>query len=130
MKLLLGLMLLMGASETWAQAEVIRLQCDGNYSDFSTDIRNVESRGDFVEIKKDTVRLVDFVMFAGPKGVTYRITDSNETRIAFMLPTNTSYGGTLNRLSGNISLSVQDPINENKLRAIYSGVCRPAKPLF
>ena len=125
-RLLMGLMLLTGASETLAQAEVIRLQCDGNYSDFSNDIRNVESRGDFVEIKKDTVRLVAFVTFGG----TYRIDFTDEARILFTSPTDLSFSGNLSRLSGQIILSVKDPSNENKLRALYSGACRPAKPLF
>jgi hypothetical protein len=130
-RLLTGLALLFAApSETWAQQTVIRLQCDGKYTDFSAGRDEFQSDGDFIEIGESTVRLFGFVWFGSDEGQTYRISHNTNTGVGFIFPTDQSYSGHISRLSGQLSISAMDRTKKNKIRYFYDGVCRPAKPLF
>ena len=127
---LFAVLLLAATSEAWAQQGITRLQCDGNFSNFVQNIRDVEVRGGYVEIRKDSVRVLSIVGFSSPEGTTYRISREYEANVSFVHPTDELYYGSLNRLSGRLQLFHLAEKSGNKLSQIFYGDCRTAKPLF
>lgn len=126
----LAMILLAAASVAWAQQGSTRLQCDGKYSDFLRGIRDVESRGGYVEVRKDSVRVVAIPGF----DATYTVNTNSDTAICFVLSTDRLFQGCINRFSGQLSmskLSAKPRSGESGgVDLVWYGNCRPAKPLF
>ena len=127
---LLAALLLAATSVSWAQQGVTPLQCDGTVSDFVQNIRDVENKGAYVEIRKNEVKVVAIAYFSSSGGTTYRISREDEAIVGFVLPTDDLYYGNLNRFSGRLQLSKKSVTSANKLDVIFTGDCRPAKSLF
>jgi len=122
--------LLAAASAAWAQQGTARLQCEGKFSDLLHGSRDVESRGGYVEVRKDSVKVVSIPGF----DATYAVSTSSNTAICFVLPADRLFQGCINRYSGQLSMSKLSA----KPRAgqaggvdlLWYGSCHPAKPLF
>jgi hypothetical protein len=126
----LAMLLLAGASLAWAQQGTARLQCDGKYSDFLRGTRDAESRGGYVEVSQDSVKLVGIPGFEA----TYKVSTKGDKAICFVLPADKLFQGCINRFSGQLSLSKLSakprPGEHGKLDLLWYGNCRTAKPLF
>ena len=127
---LLAVLLFAAISGAWAQQGITRLQCDGTFSDYIKNIQNVESRGGYVEIRRDSIKVVEIIGFAE----TYSIVSTSEASICFALPSDKLLLGCLNRFSGELSMNRQRTTPQSgdfgRFEKIWTGVCRPAKPLF
>jgi hypothetical protein len=126
----LALILLAASSVAWAQHGTTRLQCDGKYSDFLRGTRDVDSRGGYVEVRKDSVKVVSIPGF----DATYRVSTNSDTAICFVLEAEPLFQGCINRFSGQLSITKQSatprPGDAGRVDRLWYGTCRPAKPLF
>ena len=124
------MILLAAAQVAWAQQGVTRLQCDGKHSDFLRGTRDVESRGGYVEVQQDSVKVVAIPGFEA----TYKVTVKSDRAICFVNPADRLFQGCINRLSGQLSLTKQSAkpgsTGPGKAELLWYGNCRTAKPLF
>ena len=109
---------------------VTKLQCDGTYDNLtSTDMRDMPVKGIYVEVSGDRVKILGTVGF----DATYSVTTRPENGIGFQLESNPSYGGFLNRFSGELYLMEKGSVAKDgsfKLKQLMSAVCGKAKSLF
>src|SRR3990172_10008717 len=126
----LAMILLAAASVVWAQQGPARLQCDGKHSDFLRGTRDVESRGGYVEVARDSVKVVSIPGF----DATYKESTKGVRAICFVHPTDKHLQECINRFSGQLSLT---KLSTRPRSADFGGVdllwygsCRPEKPLF
>ena len=121
---------LAAATIAWAQQGTTRLQCDGKHSDFARGTRDVESRGGYVEVQQDSVKVVAIPGFEA----TYKVTVRSVRAICFVNPADKLFQGCINRLSGQLSLTKLSarpgPDGAGKAELLWYGNCRTAKPLF
>lgn len=129
-QLLFSVLMLVTSLHVSAQEGIIRLQCDGKYSSYVLNMRDLEIKGGYVEIRKDWVKVVGITGFSGPDGIIYQVTKENEAVICFTFSKDDRYKGCLNRFSGKIDLSQMATNQINKVDQIYFGDCRPTSPLF
>lgn len=126
----LAMILLAAASVAWAQQGTARLQCDGKHSDFLRGTRDVESRGGYVEVRQDSVKVVSIPAF----DATYKVSTKSARAICFVHPTDRLFQGCINRLSGQLSLTKLSTKPRSPdfggVDLLWYGNCRPAKPLF
>ncbi len=126
----LAVIFLAAAPIAWAQQGPARLQCDGKHSDFLRGTRDVESRGGYVEVGQDSVKVVAIPGF----DATYKVTTRGERAICFIHPTDRLFQGCINRFTGQLSLTRQSakpgPDGAGKAELLWYGNCRTAKPLF
>lgn len=111
-------------------AENIKLQCDGKYSDFTQKIQDMPIRGAYIEIRKNSVKIMGVLAFSDNDGTVFRVTKNNEVGILFALPTNDNYYGHMNRLSGVLQLTKLKDENKSQVELHFEGNCSPMKPLF
>lgn len=106
----------------------IRLQCDGKYYNFvaKPPILDVELKGIYVEIYSKDVKVVGAPAF----DATYLITKRDEVFIGFQLPGNKRYSGSINRLSGQLSLNALSERSNTQANHAITAICRRAQPLF
>ncbi|OGS01250.1 MAG: hypothetical protein A3G41_05855 [Elusimicrobia bacterium RIFCSPLOWO2_12_FULL_59_9] len=123
-------LLLVAASAAQAQQGVTRLQCDGTYSDYVQNIRDVPTRGVYLEIRKGEVKVYSVPAFGTNEGTIYRTNRETEASVCFILASNDNLYGCVNRFSGEINLMKQSTTDKNKMDSIFLGNCRTAKPLF
>lgn len=126
----LAVIFLAAASIAWGQQGTARLQCDGKHSDFLRGTRDVESRGGYVEVRHDSVKVVSIPGF----DATYKVSTKGVRAICFVHPTDKHLQGCINRFSGQLSLT---KLSTRPRSADFGGVdllwygsCRPEKPLF
>jgi hypothetical protein len=109
---------------------VTKLQCEGTYDNYtSADMRDAPVKGIYLEISGDRVKVLGTVGF----DATYSVITRRENGVGFQLESNPSYGGFLNRFSGQLSLMEKGAKTEDggfKLRQVMSAVCGKAKSLF
>lgn len=113
-----------------AQQDVTRLQCDGSFSQYSRNLQDVPLSGGYVEVLSNGVRVAGILNF-GSGNSSYRISHSDESGICFVHPSDNRTWGCLNRLNGELQLTTR--AQEDKLSPvtlIYTGKCRPVRPLF
>jgi len=127
---LLAILLTLAASTTAAQQGTLRLQCDGKYNDYTKGVHNVDSRGAYVEVRGDAVKVVGIAGFSAKGGTTYRKSHEDEASICFTLPRNELYGGCLNRFSGRLNLMKYATKERGSFEQYFDGECRTARPLF
>lgn len=130
MKYFIASLALLASADAWAQQTVTRLQCDGKYSSYVDKVQDAPTKGGFVEIRKDAVKLLAFPVFNAPDGSTYRVSNETEASICFQLPDDKKFSGCLNRFSGVLTLTKWNASNSKKIDYLYTGECRLAKPLF
>src|SRR5262245_65158280 len=86
--------------------ETIKMQCQGSYSNFQkSDLRSVPISGIYIEISEDQVKILGAPGFDS----MYSIVTRKETGIGFQIASNTSYGGFLDRFTGQLSLMQEGP---------------------
>ena len=109
---------------------VTKLQCEGTYDNYtSTDMRDMAVKGMYVEISGDHVKVLGSVGF----DATYSVVTRRENGLGFQLASNQSYGGFLNRFSGELSLSEKGEVEKDgsfKMRQYISALCGKAVSLF
>lgn len=114
-----------------AKSETVRMQCEGSYSSYLQKpvVGDVPISGIYIEISEDQVRILGGAGFDS----TYSIVARIETGIGFELASDRSYGGFLNRLTGQLSLMQQGPAQSDgsfKIMQSLDAKCTKAKPLF
>ena len=127
----LAMLLLACASLAWGQQGVARLQCDGKYSDFLRGTRDVESRGAYVEVTRESVKVVSIPGFEA----SYKVSTVSDTAICFALSADKLVQGCINRFSGQLSLSKLSAKPRSGdvgggVDLLWYGTCRTAKALF
>lgn len=129
-KQVIAILVLAVASASWAQQEVTRLQCDGKFSNYVQDVRDVVNQGGYVEIRKDAVKLVAILGFDG----VYKILGEDAAQVFFELANDKLLLGNINRFSGELYVYRRraKPVSGDYggFEKIWNGACRPAKPLF
>lgn len=125
MRIFFYILMVAAATSVQAQSERTRLQCDGQYSNFLTGVRDVPDTGGYVEVRKSNVRVVSVIGFEGD----YVVNFSNESRICFAASEDERIQGCLNRFTGNLSLNQRNKHPE-RFDQLWSGKCSPARPLF
>lgn len=130
-KVSLGMIFLAASSLAWAQQGTSRLQCDGKSSDFLHGTRDVESRGGYVEVSRDRVKVAAIPGFEA----TYNVTTVSHTAVCFVHPTDKLFQGCINRFSGQLSLSKLSTKPRSGdvgggVDLLWYGSCRTAKALF
>ena len=114
------------------ESAVTKLQCEGKYYDnTSTDTRtkDVPMKGIYVEISGDRVKVLGAAGF----NATYSVITRLENGVGFRLESNPSYGGFLNRFSGQLSLTEKGAVakdGSHKLKQMMVAECGKAKSLF
>ncbi|MSO54364.1 MAG: hypothetical protein EXQ90_04465 [Rhodospirillales bacterium] len=106
-----------------AQERLISLQCEGRADFYDKGLRNIPIAGLYLEIRNTAVKVAGSMWFDGD----WQVTREDAATITFSPPNNASYIGSVNRYSGELTLSnmVQD-----KAKAILFANCNPAKKLF
>ncbi len=127
----LGILLLTSVLSNAQDHGPIKLQCEGKYTNFSkAEYRDLPVKGIFVEILGDRVKVVGAPGF----DATYSVIKRFENGVGIQLDSNSSFGGFLNRLSGELSLAEKDEVQKDgsfkKYRQIINATCRSARPLF
>ena len=117
--------MLIAAASVHAKQEITRLQCDGEYSNFVTGVKDIADTGGYVEVQKSRVKVVSVLGFER----TYIVNLTNESRICFVASDDKNMQGCLNRFTGNLSL-YQRVNQSDRLDQLWSGKCSPARPLF
>ena len=111
-------------------AGITKLQCEGTYDNYtSTDTRDVPVKGIYVEVSGDRVKVLGAVGF----DAIYSVITRREDGLGFQLESNPSYGGFINRFSGQLSLMEKGAIAKDgsfKLKKGVSAVCGKTKSLF
>lgn len=125
MRKVLCLLMLIAAASVHAKQEITRLQCDGEYSNFVTGVKDIADTGGYVEVQKSRVKVVSVLGFER----TYVVNLTNESRICFVASDDKNMQGCLNRFTGNLSL-YQRVNQSDRLDQLWSGKCSPARPLF
>jgi len=125
MRKVLCLLILIASASVHAKQEITRLQCDGEYSNFVTGVKDIADTGGYVEVQKSRVKVVSVLGFAR----TYVVNLTNESRICFVASDDKNMQGCLNRFTGNLSL-YQRVNQSDRLDQLWSGKCSPARPLF
>jgi hypothetical protein len=125
MRKVLCLLMLIAAASVHAKQEITRLQCDGEYSNFVTGVKDIADTGGYVEVQKSRVKVVSVLGFER----TYIVNLTNESRICFVASDDKNMQGCLNRFTGNLSL-YQRVNQSDRLDQLWSGKCSPARPLF
>lgn len=109
---------------------ITKLQCEGTYDNYtSTDMRDVPVKGMYVEISSDRVKVLGSAGF----DASYSVITRRENGLGFQLESNRSYGGFLNRFSGDLSLMEKGVVENDgsfKMKQSISAVCGKAKSLF
>ncbi len=109
---------------------LIKLQCEGTYSDFSTPgARDLPVKGIYVEITGDRVSVHGSPGFDS----VYSVTNRSENGLGIQLDSNTSYGGFLNRFSGELSIAETSKVRIDgnyKIKQMLNAVCNKARALF
>ena len=112
------------------ESAVTKLQCEGQYDNYtSTDMRDVPMKGVYVEISGDRVKVLGAIGF----DATYSVITRREDGVGFQLESNPSYGGFLNRFSGQLSIMEKGAVAKDgsfKLKRGMSAACGKAKSLF
>lgn len=107
-----------------------KLQCEGTYNNYtSSDMRDIPIKGIYLEISSDQVKVLGAPGF----DATYSVITRREDGVGFQVESNSSYGGFLNRFSGQLFLTEKGPIAKDggyKLKQGISAVCGKAKSLF
>ena len=107
-----------------------KLQCEGTYDNYtSSGVQDIPIKSIYLEISRDRVKVVGALELDASYSVTTRL----EHGVGFLLESNSSYGGFLNRFSGQLSLFEKGPIRKDgsyDLRQLIRAVCGKAKPLF
>lgn len=128
----IAIMLLASASALCNAQEsaVTKFQCEGKYNNYtSTDMRDVPIKGIYVEISGDRVKVLGAVGFQG----TYSVITRREDGVGFRLESNPSYGGFLNRFSGQLSIMEKGAVAKDgsfNAKQMMSAECARAKALF
>ena len=108
----------------------IKLQCEGTYNDFSTpNLRDIPVKGIYIEISGDRVTVAGAPGFDSVYSVISRLDDG----LGFQLNSNISYGGFLNRFSGELNLMEKGKVSKDgsyKIRQLLSAHCINARALF
>ena len=121
---------LAAASIAWGQQGTARLQCDGKHSDFLRGTRDVESRGGYVEVGRDSVKVIAIPGF----DATYKVSTKGVRAICFVHPTDKHLQGCINRFTGQLSLTKLSTKPRSAdfggADLLWYGNCRPEKPLF
>ena len=125
MRIIFFILMFVAAASVQAQSERTRLQCDGEYSNFLTGVRDVPDTGAYVEVRKSSVKVVSVIGFEG----NYVVNFSNESRICFAASEDERIQGCLNRFTGKLSLHQRNK-NPERFDQLWSGKCSPARPLF
>lgn len=102
------------------------LSCEGKWSSFIDNIRDLETSGRII-LQTDSITLSGLPSF-GQSNERYIFTKVEPTIIFFQHPTDTRYSGSLNRLNGNLSLSMQR--NSSQFGYIFQGLCKISQRLF
>ena len=113
------------ASASQAKSEITKLQCDGEYSNFVTGVKDIADTGGYVEVQKSSVKVVSVIGFEG----SYVVSSTNESRICFVAPDDKRMQGCLNRFTGKLSL-YQRATKPDRFDQLWNGKCSPARPLF
>ncbi|MCX7162673.1 MAG: hypothetical protein NT083_06470 [Rhodocyclales bacterium] len=121
----IGLVLLLVASaNATAQDGGNRLSCDGMISDFARNIRDIESHGGFIELRRNSVKVAAIDGFEG----TYAKTASSETQLCFGTTAEPATKGCLNRTTGELSISKQRNVpaqpGASEFERTWTGNCR------
>jgi hypothetical protein len=117
--------MLIASASVHAKQEITRLQCDGEYFNFVTGVKDIADTGGYVEVQKSRVKVLSVLGFER----TYIVNLTNESRICFVASDDKNMQGCLNRFTGNLSL-YQRVNQSDRLDQLWSGKCSPARPLF
>jgi hypothetical protein len=130
MRKLFCLLMLVATTSVQAQQEILKLQCDGRYSNFLTGYKDVVDTGGYVEVQKSNVKVVSVIGFEG----NYAVYSDNESRICFVNPEDKLTQGCLNRFTGELQLHQQSKKPRQGdfggFDQLWNGKCSPARPLF
>jgi hypothetical protein len=105
-------------------SQAARLQCHGTLNGSAPDLRDVPISGIYVEVTFDSVKILGAAGFDS----TYSVVTRKENGIGFQLKSDSAYGGFLNRLSGELSLSQQG--EAGVYLKFINATCSRASPLF
>ncbi len=113
-----------------AQSDVTGLQCEGNYSEFLSGLRDVPNKGGYVEIQKSSVKIVAVIGFEG----TYKVHTANEASVFFMHPDDELIQGSINRFTGQLQIHQQSKKPRSGdfggFDRMWEGTCTPAHRMF
>lgn len=107
-----------------------KLQCEGIYTNYTLlDMRDIPINGIYIEISGDRVKVLGALGFDS----TYSVINRLENGLGIQLDSNKSYGGFLNRFSGQLSLTEKGEVGKGgsyKMRQSISALCSKARSLF
>lgn len=107
-----------------------QLQCEGTYTNYTApDMRDLPVNSIYIEISGDHVKVLGTPGFDS----TYSVINRLENGLGIQLDSNKSYGGFLNRFSGQLSLMEKGEVGKNgsyKIKQSISALCRKARSLF
>ena len=107
-----------------------RFQCEGTYSNYTLpDMRDISVNSIYIEISGDRVKVLGAPGFDSTYSVIIRL----ENGLGIQLDSNKSYGGFLNRFSGQLSLTEKGEVGKDgsyKIRQSISALCSKAHSLF
>jgi len=107
-----------------------KLQCEGTYTNYTLpDIRDISVNSIYIEISGDRVKVHGAPGFDS----TYYVINRLENGLGLELDSNKSYGGFLDRFSGQLSLMEKGEAGKDgsfKIRQSISALCSKARSLF
>lgn len=107
-----------------------KLQCEGTYSNYTLpDMRDISVNSIYIEISGDRVKVLGAPGFDS----TYSVINRLENGLGIQLDSNKSWGGFLNRFSGQLSLTEKGEVGKDgiyKIRQSISALCSKARLLF
>ena len=107
-----------------------KIQCEGTYNNYSsTDMRDLPVKGMYVEISGDRVKVMGAIGF----DATYTVVTRREDGLGIQLDSDRSYGGFINRFSGQLSLMEKGEVEKDgsfKVKQGIDALCSKAKSLF
>ena len=87
-----------------------KLQCEGTYTNYTApDMRDLSVNSIYIEISADRVKVIGAPGFDS----TYSVINRIENGLGIQLDSNKSYGGFLNRYSGQLSLMEKGEVGKD-----------------
>ncbi|HKX65035.1 MAG TPA: hypothetical protein VJM78_06970, partial [Rhizomicrobium sp.] len=126
---MLACVLLLAASPLSAAPsdQVVKFACDTELKVYKGKTPGTYPlRGVYLEIGRQQIRVLGTSAFDG----TYSEDRSDERVMYLRHPSNPLYGGSINRINGDLSLVKWSDGNKSQAEMLVSGACRPYKPLF